>query len=61
MFSGLKLVAVNPNTTHIENVNVNTLEGIQVNHFTIDKDKIVQAMILEYVERVLSYANTKKV
>lgn len=59
MFSGLKLRAVNPNATEIENVNVSTL-GVKVNHFTLDKDKIVQAMILDKVEKVLSNANRKE-
>ena len=54
MFSGLRLKAVNPDTTIIDNVNVNTLKGVSVNHFTIDKDKIVQAMILEHVKKVLN-------
>lgn len=60
MFSGLKLRAVNPGTTTIENINVDTLKGVKVNHFIIDKDKIVQAIILDKVEKVLSNANRKE-
>lgn len=60
MFSGLKLRAVNPSATQIDNINVNTLKNVKVNHFTIDKDKIVQAMILAEVEKVLSNANRKE-
>lgn len=59
MFSGLKLRAVNPEATHIDNVNVNTLKDVSVNHFTIDKDKVVQAMILDKVEKVLIDGNKK--
>lgn len=59
MFSGLKLRAVNPQMTMIENVNVDTLKGIKVNHFTIDKDKVVQAMIMTKVEKVLVDGNKK--
>ncbi len=59
MFSGLKLRAVNPNATQIDNVNVNNLQNVSVNHFTIDKDKIVQAMILAEVEKVLSNGKRK--
>jgi hypothetical protein len=59
MFSGLKLKAVDPNATLIENVNVNSLKGIDVNHFTIDKDKFVQALILDRVKKVLIHGNRK--
>ncbi|KTC88650.1 thioesterase domain-containing protein [Fluoribacter dumoffii] len=57
MFSGLKLRAVNPEQTRIDNINVGALKGVQVNHFTIDKDPVVQAMIMEEVKKVLSNAN----
>jgi hypothetical protein len=57
MFSGLKLKAVDPQKTRIDNINVTTLKGITVNHFTIDKDPIVQAMIMKEVKKVLSNAN----
>ncbi|KTD06497.1 hypothetical protein Lgra_3274 [Legionella gratiana] len=57
MFSGLKLKAVAPEQTRIDNINVTTIEGIEVNHFTIDKDPIVQAMIMKEVKKVLSNAN----
>ena len=59
MFSGLKLKAVNPKTTQVENLNVTTLPGIKVNHFTIDKDKALQAIILDKVDKVLSHADRK--
>jgi hypothetical protein len=59
MFSGLRLRAVNPNATHIENINVNTLKGVTVNHFTIDKDRVVQALILDKVKKVLINGNRK--
>lgn len=60
MFSGLKLRAVNPNQTQIENINVNQLSGLQVNHFTIDQDKVVQTMILERVKKVLTDGENKR-
>ncbi|KGP62701.1 hypothetical protein EP47_04305 [Legionella norrlandica] len=59
MFSGLKLRAVNPRVTKIDNVNVSSLGGVKVNHFTIDKDKILQAMIMDKVEKVLVDGNKK--
>lgn len=61
MFSGLKLVADKPKLTQIENINVNELKNIRVNHFTIDKDKIVQTMILDEISKVLNNANKKQV
>jgi hypothetical protein len=57
MFSGLKLRAVDPAQTRIDNINVNTIRGITVNHFTIDKDPIVQAMVMKEVKKVLSNAS----
>lgn len=53
MFSGLRLRAVNPQKTLIENINVDTLKDVHVNHFTIDKEKAVQAIILDRVRKVL--------
>lgn len=60
MFSGLKLKAVDPKATQIENVNVDTLKGVYVNHFTIDKHQMVQEMILDKVEEVLTNAKRKE-
>lgn len=53
MFSGLKLKAVDPTKTHIDNINASTLDGVKVNHFTIDKDPVVQELILERIRKVL--------
>jgi len=60
MFSGLRLRAVDASKTRIENVNVNTLKGVKVNHFIIEKDKVVQTIILDKVEKVLCNANRKE-
>lgn len=57
MLSGLKVVAVNPATTKVDNIDVTTLKGVQVNHFTIDKNPSVQAMIMAEVKKVVSNAN----
>lgn len=59
MFSGLKLRAVDPNATVIENVNAGDMKELNVNHFTIDKDTVLQAMILDRVEKVLANGNKK--
>jgi hypothetical protein len=60
MFSGLRLRAVDPEKTHIENVNIVTLKGAQVNHFTIDKDPLVQEIILKQIKKVLSNGRRKR-
>lgn len=60
MFSGLRLRAVDPTKTKIDNINVTTLPDMKVNHFTIDKDKVVQAMILAHIKQVLIDAKQKK-
>lgn len=56
LFSGLTLKAMDPKYTHIENFNV-TSEGMHVNHFTIDKDKHVQKIMLDNVLATLKKAN----
>ena len=58
MFSGLRLRAVDPEKTQVDNINVVTIKGISVNHFTIDKDPIVQAMMMEEIKKVLSNAKS---
>ena len=60
MFSVLKLRAIDPAKTHLENINVSTLKGVAVNHFTIDKDPVVQTMILDEVKKVTYNANRAK-
>lgn len=55
MLSGLKLRAVDPRKTHIDNVNAATLKGIKVNHFTIDKDPVVQELILAKIKKVVAH------
>lgn len=61
MFSGLKVKAVNPASTIVENVNVNDLPGVEVNHFTLDKHQVVQERILAAIEKVLIDAKRKDV
>lgn len=60
MFSGLKLRAVDPGKTQVENINVTKLNGVAVNHFTIDKDPVVQGMIMKEVKKVTIDANRAK-
>jgi hypothetical protein len=60
MFSGLKIKAVNPNATQVENLNVMTMPNVKVNHFTIDKDEVLQAIVLSKVDKVLRDGNYKK-
>lgn len=60
MFSGLKLRAVDPQKTRIQNINTNTLKGVYVNHFTLDKDPVVQALILSTIKKVLVHGNSQR-
>jgi len=53
MFSGMTLAAVDPARTRIDNINVDTLKGTSVNHFTIDKNPVVQDLMLKNVLAVL--------
>lgn len=46
MFSGLRVKARDPKRTTIENINVATLKKAAVNHFTIDKNKEVQDLMI---------------
>lgn len=55
MFSGLKVKAADPSKTLIDNINVNGLEGVKVNHFTIDKNPVVQEMILQRIKKVIAH------
>lgn len=61
MFSGLTLKAVDPKQTRIENINVNTFKNAHVNHFTIDKDKYVQKIMIDDILATLNEANKKKI
>jgi len=60
MLSGLKLRAVDPSKTHIDNVNVNDLKGVDVNHFTIDKSPVVQEMILKRIKKVVAHGKKER-
>lgn len=49
VFSGLPLKAIDPEKTHIENVNVRDIKNIDVNHFTMDGNKQVQKIMVDQV------------
>lgn len=53
MFSGQVLRAVNPAKTRVDNINVMQLPGASVNHFTIDKNQVVQDLMLKNVLNTL--------
>lgn len=59
MFSGLKLRAQDPANTRIYNIDANTIKGVNVNHFTIDKDPAVQELIMERIKKVVVNGKTK--
>lgn len=49
LFSGLTVKAFDPSRTHVDNVNVDTIKNVKVNHFTIDANKEIQAMMVEQI------------
>lgn len=49
VFSGLPLKAMDPKRTRIDNIDINTIKGIDVNHFTMDSNKKVQTLMLNQV------------
>ncbi len=59
MFSGLKLRAADPARTAVENINADQLMNIHVNHFTIDKNPVIQEMILEQIKKVVANETRK--
>ncbi|KTD18297.1 hypothetical protein [Legionella jordanis] len=59
MLSGLKVKAEDPEFTYINNFDVSQLKGIYVNHFTIDKHKEIQKIMLENVLAVINKPNQK--
>ena len=60
LFSGLRLKAVDPKSTEIENFNITTIKDARVNHFTIDGNQSVQKIMLEKVLAALSVPSNKK-
>lgn len=57
LFSGLTVKAVDPTRTRVENINVDTIKNVKVNHFTIDANQQIQALM---VEQILSALNVNK-
>ena len=60
MFSGLRIRAQNTQLTHLENINVATLPGAKVNHFTIDSNPVIQHQMLEAVLQTLKASRSTK-
>lgn len=55
MFSGLKLKADDPEQTTIDNVNVTLLNKGYINHFSIDKNREIQSIMLKKILAVLNH------
>lgn len=56
MFSGLRIKAVDPEFTYVNNFDVSKLQNIYVNHFTIDKHKEIQKIMLDNVLAVINHS-----
>jgi hypothetical protein len=59
MLSGLKVKAEDPEFTYVNNLDVSKLNNINVNHFTIDKNKQIQKIMLESVLAAINKPNSK--
>ena len=59
MFSGLRVKAIDPTKTKIDNVDVDTIKEIGVNHFTIDKHSLVQKMMIDKILAAIAYPNRR--
>lgn len=57
MLSGQVLVAASSQSTRIDNIDVSHINGVAVNHLTIDKHNAIQALMLKNVLAVLNSAN----
>lgn len=60
MFSGIRLKAVNAEKTEINNLNINNLKGVSVNHFSIANNQKIQEIILAEVDKVLTNAKQQE-
>jgi hypothetical protein len=60
MFSGLALKAMDPEFTKIDNFNVTKIQGVYVNHFTIDKNSKIQKIMLDKVLAALKDTKGKQ-
>lgn len=49
LFSGLALKASDPKRTRVKNVNVATIKGAHVNHFTLDGNEKIQKIMLNQI------------
>ncbi|MDP3705429.1 MAG: hypothetical protein Q8R24_05915 [Legionellaceae bacterium] len=54
LFSGLTVRAEDPQKTWLENINIEKINDVNVNHFTIDSHDVVQKMMLQKVLATLN-------
>ena len=59
LFSGLRLKVHDPKHTQIENLNVATIKGVKVNHFTIDGNPNVQTIMRDRILTALRVHSNK--
>lgn len=57
MFSGLRVKAMDPKSTRIENIDAQSLNKVAVNHFTIDKNLEVQKLMLNKTLAAINYGS----
>lgn len=60
LFRGLKVKVMDSKKTTLENINVNKIKDIHVNHFSIDSNSKVQAIMLAKILAELSTPKTRR-
>jgi pimeloyl-ACP methyl ester carboxylesterase len=61
LFSGMRIKAMDPSHTKVENIDVDHLGSVKVNHFTIEKNKEIQKLMLEKTLTAISKSEQKKI
>ncbi|MBA2656333.1 MAG: hypothetical protein H0U70_05030 [Tatlockia sp.] len=56
LFSGLLVRAMDPSSTKINNINVDTYKKVAVNHFTIDKNVEIQQLMVNNILDAVAYS-----
>ncbi|KTC97161.1 hypothetical protein [Legionella erythra] len=60
LFSGLRVKVLDPKHTQVDNINVTTLNNVGVNHFTIEKNKEIQQLMLNNILAVMHKPQTAR-
>lgn len=59
LFSGQRVKVMDPAYTKIDNVNVDAIKTVSVNHFTIDKNALIQKMMIDKIVAAITNSSRK--